>query len=277
MSRNIGAFSFVDRPGTGGGTFFSNFGQPEAAYSLRNLNGNLQTNVVRLRRSGDNEEQDFTAEEVQNETILNFVGSDDAFVVTWYDQSGNNFHASNPTASEQPILVNSGVVNKEGLKPSIKFDSSRLTNLFSTHKLSTPRSVFIVIKENEVKQNPYFYGNSEGQLVNMLALGFTSSSKVRSFINTINSYNDPNRGSFSIYTSILDSEEGKIRRNGVTGSLGNSTGTSVITTLKIGVSLLMSSSTAADGNISEIIDFGSNKNSEVTEIEQNINNFYNIY
>ena len=57
-----------------------------AAYSLRNLSSST-TNVVRVRRSSNDDEQDFTASEVSGGALATFVGAgNDGFVTTWYDQ-----------------------------------------------------------------------------------------------------------------------------------------------------------------------------------------------
>ena len=56
-----------------------------AAYSLRNLSSST-TNVVRARRSSNDDEQDFTASEVSGGALATFVGAGDGFVTTWYDQ-----------------------------------------------------------------------------------------------------------------------------------------------------------------------------------------------
>ena len=72
------------------------------AYSLRNLVGTSNPNVVRVRRSSDNTEQDFTAAQVINGTLTTFCGAGNGFVRTWYDQSGNGYHAQQATTANQP-------------------------------------------------------------------------------------------------------------------------------------------------------------------------------
>ena len=112
-----------------------------AAYSLRNLANNV-TNVVRVRRSSDNTEQDFTAVEITDGTLTTFTGVNDGFVTTWYDQSGNSNNAVQATATLQPKLVTSGVVELENGKPCVKYDPTgavkylnfpETTNLFSVY------------------------------------------------------------------------------------------------------------------------------------------------
>ena len=80
-----------------------------AAYSLRNLI-DTTTNVVRVRRSSDNTEQDFTATEITDGTLTTFTGANDGFVTTWYDQSGNGTDVLQSSASLKPRLVLNGVI-----------------------------------------------------------------------------------------------------------------------------------------------------------------------
>lgn len=47
--------------------------------------------------------------------LLSFAGSDSAYVVTWYDQSGNGFDFTQATAANQPRVVNAGTLDEHGL------------------------------------------------------------------------------------------------------------------------------------------------------------------
>jgi hypothetical protein len=89
-----------------------------AAYSLRNLANNV-TNVVRVRRSSDNTEQDFTSAEITDGTLATFCSGTDGFVAIWYDQSGNSNNASTPVALQQYLIVDNGVIYMSDGKPAI--------------------------------------------------------------------------------------------------------------------------------------------------------------
>ena len=82
------------------------------AYEGRKLSSS-STSAYRVRRSSDNTEQDigFVGDELDTASLLSFVGTsgtDNGYVVTFYDQSGNGKHLSNTTASQQPKIVDAG-------------------------------------------------------------------------------------------------------------------------------------------------------------------------
>jgi hypothetical protein len=112
-----------------------------AAYSLRQLRTGV-TNVVRVRRSSDNTESDFTAAQISDGTLTTFCGAGNGFVRTWYDQSGNTNHAQQATSASQPQIVSSGSLVTTNSKPSIQFGNSvgvmtaTVANLASATNLS---------------------------------------------------------------------------------------------------------------------------------------------
>lgn len=100
------------------------------AYSLRKIS-NSTTSVVRVRRSSDNAEQDFSAAKVYDGTLEAFVGAGNTgFVTTWYDQSGNSNDLTQPVASEQPTIIDAGVLVTENGNPVVSFPRNK--NLSNT-------------------------------------------------------------------------------------------------------------------------------------------------
>jgi hypothetical protein len=69
-----------------------------------------------VRRSSDNAEQDigFSGGTLDTNALTSFVGSNDGYVVTWYDQSGNNRDATQSTQADQPKIVDQGSVTTDG-------------------------------------------------------------------------------------------------------------------------------------------------------------------
>lgn len=97
-----------------------------AAYSTRKLRTAYSGSAIRVRRSSDNTEQDigFSGNELDTSALTTFVGANDGFVVTWYDQSGNARDVTQATTANQPQIVASGSVIVENTKPAIRFNGS---------------------------------------------------------------------------------------------------------------------------------------------------------
>jgi len=114
-----------------------------AAYSLRRLKSTA-TKAVRVREDSGNTETDigFSGGTLDETALLNHVGSNNAFVTKWYDQSGNSNDASQSTASEQPQIVSSGSVIKDNNRPTLKFGDR--ISLSTNIKLGYPVSVYVV-------------------------------------------------------------------------------------------------------------------------------------
>ena len=90
------------------------FPNASAAYSLRRLSTAYTNDLIMVRRSSDNTSLKIGYDangNLDTVALLNFAGGEDAFVTTWYDQSGNNKHLSMPTENRQPSICIAGVVN----------------------------------------------------------------------------------------------------------------------------------------------------------------------
>jgi len=81
---------------------------------------------IRVRRSSDNTESNigFISNYIDVATLLAFVGAGDGFVTTFYDQTINGRNLTQTTATFQPKIVTSGVLNTSGGKATIVFDGT---------------------------------------------------------------------------------------------------------------------------------------------------------
>jgi hypothetical protein len=121
-----------------------------AAYSLRLLRAGYAGSAIRVRRSNDNAEQDIgfaLSNNLDTSALTTFVGANNGFVVTWYDQSGNGYNLTQSTAGNQPQIVSSGSVFLENNKPSIDFQSKLLarTNINILNNISS-YSIFAIAR-----------------------------------------------------------------------------------------------------------------------------------
>ena len=122
-----------------------------AAYSVRRINLFYSGPLMKIRRNSDNATLDvyYTANNGLDVTaITTFVGSNSAYVTTWYDQSGNGNNAVQNTFSAQPQIVKSGALVTENGFPSIEFSGpDNAMNLVLNSKVTlTDGTLFGVTK-----------------------------------------------------------------------------------------------------------------------------------
>jgi hypothetical protein len=251
-----------------------------AAYSLRRLSTSYTSNLIRVRRSSDNTEQDFgyNANNVlDTAALLTFCGAGNGFVTTWYDQSGNARNSTQSTAANQPQIVSSGAMINESSKPTLQFDGSndRMTN--STINISQPITRFIVGKttatggglpdtfadSNDASNRFAIYRGSDGSL-------YSSYSNAGTQMSTTGNTNR------NLMYELGDNTTSVIAINGATGTSGN-IGTNGLNGLTIGDLRISGIGYILQGNIQEMIIYGSNQSTNRTGIESNINTFYSIY
>ncbi|MFN8777056.1 MAG: arabinofuranosidase catalytic domain-containing protein, partial [Flavobacteriales bacterium] len=119
----------------------------EAAYSVRRLSPSYTGNAIRVRRSSDNATQDigFTASGDLNETaLLAFVGTGNGFITTWYDQSGYGRDVVQATPSNQPRIVNAGVVQIQNSRPALFLNGTSSFLTQATTTVSNPYTANVV-------------------------------------------------------------------------------------------------------------------------------------
>jgi len=148
------------------------FGGVTAYYSLRQFTEAETLNAIRVRRSSDDAEQDigFDANgDLDTTALLAFVGTggtDNGFVSKWYDQSGNGNDATNATASQQPLIVDSGTLVEENSKAAIEFNRTTTEDILSAAvSFSQPVTHFFVRRITDLTnsiQVPLSYQSGTG-------------------------------------------------------------------------------------------------------------------
>lgn len=240
-----------------------------AAYSVRKLSSSYSGSALRVRRSSDNAEQDigFSDNNLDTSALTTFVGANNGFVVTWYDQSGNGNDATNATAAEQPQIVSSGSLLTENSKPCLR-PQSGATDLLTTLAGNANRNLFTVIRRNGIVGDRYTLYQDDASASNYV--GFADSGSTAAFAAnaTINEVringaveSVPNRGVFYTLTTnqvltYIDLDD------------------SAFSAVEIGYG-----GSAAFGmfQMQEFVVYNSDQTSNRTEIESNINTYYSIY
>jgi hypothetical protein len=265
-----------------------------AAYSLRLLDSTYTGSAIRVRRD-NNDEQDIGFNvfgELDTVSLLAFAGTGDAFVKTWYDQSGNSNDATQTTTASQPQIVSSGAVIVENGKPAVEFDGTNdklgspsvsythedftvltvhRTNVFNAQVSGFARGVATLSTSGAGKRRGHHMWNSGSGTTfynYATAAGGNDLQVNQSNLNTIVQFSVFDQGATDTITSHVDS---------TTSANGTYTLNDLSSpTVTIGNTSLTSSEHWS-GNIQEVIFYPSDQSGVRTGIETNINTFYSIY
>lgn len=251
-----------------------------AAYSLRQLKTGV-TNVVRVRRSSDNAESDFTATEITDGTLTTWTGANDGFVVTWYDQSGNGNNVTQSTAGNQPQIVSSGVVDSNG----VKFAGSSDNLIKVTAQAAFNSEPFTYSSVHRSTQtalyNPLFVTSGVASRLQAYA-GTEAASSVLMLINNgttvyrVNPLSTLSTSTNYLQFGVADSSKGmEVWVNSTSQGTNTYTGTFSNTTFQMGANTFIGQSLI--GHIAELIIWNSDESANRTAIESDINTYYSIY
>ena len=269
------------------------------AYSLRRLSSTYTGNLIRVRRSIDNAEQNIgynTSNVLDTASLLSFAGAGDAAITTWYDQSSNGKNLTNTTALAQPLIVVSGAVRTTNGKPHVEFDLG-VSQYLNNSTLSLPlinRSVFMVFKQKSNIQDGGIFGlnpASGNDYNSVTAYEFQSQNsganrQYGAFGSTGVSYQLQKNGSAIIPQVLINEIKG-----GSSASLYENN--SLVTTdnsftefnansntgFAINARYLNANVISNTNNLyfQEFIYWGSNQSANRSAINSNINTFYTIY
>lgn len=257
-----------------------------AAYSLRRLSSTYTGALIRVRRSSDNTEQDisYDSNNVLDETaLLAFVGANDGFVTTWYDQSGNTRNATNTTANKQPKIVSAGSVLTQNSKPNINFTAQCLkigtqVNLngasyitFAGKSSTLNTSTGAGILNYDASNDPSF------------RFGAGSSFNGNQFLSYFNggyAINSGNLGftTYSLFThTMTGSFTSSIYKNNVLQDTGTISGALTGSVTELSIGRYTSDSLTRNGDMQELIIWASDQSSNRTGISDNIKTYFSIY
>ena len=256
---------------------------PAAAYSNQKISSTT-TNVMRVRRASDNAEIDASASDLTDGTLLAWVGAPStAYVVKWYDQSGNGNHLTQSTAAQQPLIVQGGVLSQgmkfDGINDFLSLGSglSALTaepfSYCSVHRseITAYSSVFLTALTSADRTQAYT-GTNGGVNAGFLVRNTASSVYLLNLTTAVPINTE------TLLTGIADSSKGMSGfRDGASAYATDTfTGTLQNDDFLVGGG---NSTVGAyvQGQIRELIIFGTDETSNRTDIETNINDRYSIY
>jgi hypothetical protein len=258
-----------------------------AAYSLRQLKSGV-TNAIEVRIDTTGQptyDIGFVDGELDVTTLEGYcTGGLDAYVTTWYDQSGNGYDATQTTAANQPQIVSSGSVITENGKPTINFDTSNKWLVTSNYivELSQNAVSFHIVHSfaNNALEDTYLVaeGDNTTPYSSQFIYGDASNATGIIWVNArsigtmptgqgLTGFEYDNANSMSVYAN-----------GSLSGSQSGLTiNTEVYNHTSIGIAADLSTTGGAPRNIQEIISYKFDNSSNRTGIETNINAQYNIY
>jgi len=248
-----------------------------AAYSLRKLRSAYTGSAigVRIDTTGQPEYNiGFVDGELDVATLEGYcTGGLNAYVKTWYDQSGNARDVIQATAASQPQIVSSGsvIVNLNNL-PTLEFDGIDDHLRYATVTLNQPLTLFLVNKYINTSGFKYMVDLGGDRV-----LGFPNAAGTNGmfFGAGLNSNVSPNINNSQLWYALANGLNSELSINNETPIIGNA-GTKGTTNITI-ASYGPSNNFFVNSFISEFIFYPSDQSSNRTGIETNINDFYSIY
>ncbi|MEI7601283.1 MAG: arabinofuranosidase catalytic domain-containing protein [Aestuariivirga sp.] len=125
---------------------------PAASFSIRRVRGAYSGPLIRVRRASDGTQQDIGATllgHLNTQALSSFCGVSSCFDTTWYDQSGNGRDAAQATAANQPRIVNAGVMDTAGRRPSLVWPSAANTTFLRTTVTFSVGAVSVVSQHDD--------------------------------------------------------------------------------------------------------------------------------
>ena len=244
-----------------------------AAYSLRKLKADYTGAAIKVRVDTTGQptyDISFDSNgDLDTTDLLSKVGANDAYVNTWYDQSGGGNDATQGSASNQPQIVSGGIINKVNNISAVDFDGT--DNYLETSnftEIEQPTSYFGVFKFDSNKNQNIFDSSLNAR---QLAGDNGTNYKFFGGSTITGGTTNTNQNSFNGIFNSTDS----LFVNDISVVSGNA-GTNGIDKIVI-ASNYPKTGAFLDGKIQELILYPSDQSANRVAIETNINNYYDVY
>ena len=244
-----------------------------AAYSLRLLNPLYGGSAIEVRRT-DNVSASIGFTEDGNldlAALQTFIGSDSGFIKTWYDQSGDSRDLTQTVTSQQPVIIDNGSLTTVNSKPAVNFTGNQFltyngavinTYVYTVSKLTATTSLNTLLNttfnagdSGNIRINAANYYRSP-TTVGSIAGDYTGTTSGEMYFNT---------NLHTIADNATNQHLLSVKRGGVVTNTGLTLGNSYF------------GGRPYNGNIQEVIFYTLDQTSRRTDMETDLNNYYNIY
>jgi len=215
--------------------------------------------------------------ELDTVALAAHCGSNDGFVSKWYDQSGNSNDAAVATTANMPKIYDgtTGVVTENG-KPALEFDNSndRFDDVTSLTYNTNDVGAFVVCRASSGHQSYATALNLGPGLNSEIAIAYRTERFSYCGTEQGTGNSDTTQNLVSLYADNASNDVKDYIDQ--TQKLTTTVVSNAKTSFEI-ANLRGLSSTFWGGTIQEIIFYPNSSKANHTNIEDNINTFYNIY
>jgi hypothetical protein len=280
IEENIGDYFTQNTP------LLDTYSGAAAAYSLRKLRTAYTGSAVEVYNGSSYADIGFNVfGELDTVALAAHCGSNNGFVSKWYDQSGNTNTATQTTTANMPKIYDgtTGVVTQNN-KPAFEFDGSNDVLLSGLGWTTTDKTIHIVAKPTAT--NNYLFGilnDSGGSRARFYLFDQAGANQGRFIIGNPAVSNEiattqTQQLYYMDYASSNHAFDFAVNGNAVNSATGNAINPSGVGYMIGGIN--NGDDTAFNtgaGLFQEVIIYDSDQSSNRTNIEDNINTFYDIY
>jgi len=250
-------------------------GDAAVAYSLRAVNPDYSGALVLIRRSSDNAEKAFlkdannifslSSEDGSGTSLATWIGSDNGFLKTIYDQSGNGNNATQTNASLQNRIISAGVLELENSKVAANDTVGGNYNIATDVTLTGADGYYIIgVYKNSNSQKILNKANNHIWPYNASNIEYRENGST--FYPSGLTTNNSSQTLFRFARNQTNNVHFKMNLSEVTAANTDS-----------GKQLIFNDLFLCSGTKQEFIAFASNKFSDDTTLVSNVNTYYSIY
>ena len=262
----------------GGAPLLDTYTGSIGAYSLRKLSSSYSGDALVVTTDGvDSQAIGFSGNDLDTATLESFAGSGDAYVSTWYDQSGNSRNFTQSTLANMPKIVSSGSTITQNSKPIVEFDGS--TRYMDISSQQTFTDEFFMTFAMRPTSNANAYGvllNGQGTADNRVRVYENRTTEIR-VKGTI--FTEPLGWDIGTYTNYtIERGASDAIKQYFYGTEHSSDSRSVNWALlfRLGGNETATSTESLHAQVSEMIFWNTDESSNRVGIETNIRDFYSI-
>jgi len=262
----------------GGAPLLDTYTGSIGAYSLRKLSSSYSGDAIVVTTDGvDSQTIGFSGNDLDTATLESFAGSGDAYVSTWYDQSGNSRNFTQSTFANMPKIVSSGTTITQNSKPIVEFDGS--TRYMDLAAQQTFSDEFFMTFAMRPTSNANAFGsllNGEGTAQNRVLVYENTTTSIRIKGTSFTQIDGWNIGTYTNYT--IERRSSDVIRQYFYGNEHSDDAFSQNWPIlfRLGGNKNLDAIQSLHGQISEMIFWNTDESANRVDIETNIRDFYSI-